>query len=59
VKEYRVTKHNPAFRNQFGTYSRVEWTSIKDIGEIFAGVVLTAEEYERVEDLRVRCIGFS
>jgi hypothetical protein len=49
MKEYRVTKYNPAFRDSTGAYTRDEWISVKDIGRSFAGVVLTREEYDRVE----------
>ncbi len=47
--EYRVTKYDPAHRDSRGTYTRDEWTAISDIGRAFAGVVLTADEYRRVE----------
>jgi hypothetical protein len=49
VNEYRVTKYNPAFRGPAGVFTGDEWTSIKDVGRSFAGVMLTREEYERVE----------
>jgi hypothetical protein len=49
VKEYRVTKYNPAFRNLAGGYTREEWTSVKDVGRLFGGIVLTQEEYGRIE----------
>ena len=48
--EYRVTKYNPAFRDANGCYMLDEWTSFGEIGDSFAGVVLTAEQYQRVED---------
>ena len=51
--EYRITKYNPVFRNRHGAYLRDEWTSFSDIGHSFAGVVLTHEEYQRVEDAYV------
>jgi nucleoside-triphosphatase len=49
VFEYRVTKYDPAFRDRAGRYLREEWTSVGDIGRSFGGVVLTREEYRRVE----------
>jgi hypothetical protein len=49
VLEYRITKYNPAFRDLRGAYSRDEWTAVGDIGRSFDGVVLTSEEYHRVE----------
>jgi hypothetical protein len=53
VFEYRVTKYDPAFRDRAGRYVRDEWTSFGDIGRPFGGVVLTREEYQRVEDAHV------
>jgi hypothetical protein len=53
VFEYRITKYNPVFRDSSGAYTRNEWTSVSDIGRAFDGVVLTAEEYSRVENAYV------
>lgn len=47
--EYRVTKYNPALRDSTGAYTRDEWISFGDVGSTFGGVVLTKEEYGRVE----------
>jgi hypothetical protein len=54
VYEYRVTKYNPAFRDQRGAYTKVEWTMFRKIGQTFSGVVLTSAEYERVEDAYIQ-----
>jgi hypothetical protein len=57
--EYRVTKYDPAFRDARGAYTRVEWTSVGDIGTSFGGVVLTEAEYQRVEDAYIAAaLGF-
>jgi hypothetical protein len=53
VNEYRVTKYNPAFRDQSGAYTKVEWTSFTQIGQTFSGVMLTSDEYEHVEQAYV------
>jgi hypothetical protein len=53
VNEYRVTKCNPAFRDQSGAYTKDEWTLFKQIGQTFSGVQFTSAEYERVEDAYV------
>ena len=45
MKQYRVTKYNPEYRNADGTYNRSEWTSYSDVGNI-----VTKEEYEKVEN---------
>ena len=50
VNEYRVTKYNPAFRDHSGAYTKVEWVSFTQIGQTFSGILLTADEYERVEE---------
>ena len=54
MNEYRVTKYNPAFRDQSGAYTKVEWISFKQIGQTFSGVLLTSDEYERVEEAYVQ-----
>lgn len=51
--EFRVTKYDPVYRDRHGAYSRDEWTSVRDIGRAFAGVILTKPEYQRVEDAYV------
>ncbi len=54
MNEYRVTKYNPAFRDQHdGHYMKDEWSTFRQIGEWFSGVVFTREEYDRVEDAYV------
>jgi hypothetical protein len=49
VNEYRVTKYDPALRDERGAFTRNEWTSIKDVGSSFDGIVLTEERYTEVE----------
>ena len=44
MKQYRVTKFNPEYRNADRTYNRSEWTSYSDVGDI-----VSKEEYEKVE----------
>ena len=51
--QYRVTKYNPANRNLKGIYRADEWTSCGDIGHVFAGVELTPDGYQKVEDAYV------
>lgn len=54
VYEYRVTKYNPAFRDQSGAYTKVEWTFFRQVGETFSGALLTLDEYERVEEAYIQ-----
>ncbi len=51
--EYRVIKYDPRFRDATGRYHRDEWTAISDIDTAYDSVVLTAQEYGRVEDAYV------
>ncbi len=47
--QYRITKFDPANRDPAGHYLAEDWHLYSQIGEAFGGVVLTAEEYLRVE----------
>ena len=47
---WRITKYNPAFRDERGVYLKDEWTSVSDVGKSFDGVVLTFKEYREIED---------
>jgi hypothetical protein len=46
---WRVTKYDPALRDQRGRYLHDTWTSIADIGTFYNGEQLTIEAYDRVE----------
>lgn len=50
---WRITKYNPAFRNENGAYLNDEWISISDVGKIFDGEILTLPEYRKAEDAYV------
>ena len=54
VHEYRVAKYNPEIRDQSGAYTKVEWTFFRQIGQTFSGVLLTSDEYERVEEAYIQ-----
>ena len=49
MHRYRVTKYDPAFRNEAGAYTKDEWTRFRDIGNAVGGITLTEAEYLRVE----------
>ena len=49
MKEYRVTKYDPALRGSNGEYKGDDWIMFSQIGQSFGGVVLTEQEYKRVE----------
>lgn len=45
----RFSKYDIKYRNELGHYLRDDWTSIWDVGKVCEGVLVTLEEYERVE----------
>src|SRR5690349_7280311 len=47
---WRITKYNPVFRDEKGTYQKDEWTAFSDIGKAYNGEILTFEEYKKIED---------
>lgn len=49
---YRVTKYNPAYRNEKGWYMRDEWTDYSVA--VKTGMKSEYDEYKRVEDLYIR-----
>jgi len=53
MHQFRITKYNPLFRNELGHYKNDDWTSFSDIGRTFSSVVLTLEEYEKIENVYI------
>lgn len=53
MNSWRITKYNPAFRDDRGAYLKDEWTSVSDVGKSFDGVALTFNEYRKIEDAYV------
>ncbi|KOO48569.1 hypothetical protein [Priestia koreensis] len=48
--KWRVTKYNPAFRDENGIYTLTdEWTCPSEIGNTIDGKPFTMTEYQRVE----------
>ena len=47
--QYRITKYDPAKRDEKGAYLLDEWTAFSDIGKEFAGVCLEEAEYLKAE----------
>jgi hypothetical protein len=56
MANYRVTKYDPALRLSNGTYSKLEWTSVSDIGRTYDGRIFDWAEYVRVEDRYVETV---
>jgi hypothetical protein len=46
---YRLTKYDPAFRDESGAYTGDDWTMASQIGETFGGARLTLPAYLEVE----------
>ncbi|MDC4204578.1 MAG: hypothetical protein MPW14_07475 [Candidatus Manganitrophus sp.] len=54
MKQFRITKYNPKYRDALGVYTKKEWTSYSDIGKN-----VTKEEYETIETAYIEtAIGF-
>jgi hypothetical protein len=53
MHEYRLTKYDPALRDAAGAFKGDDWTAVSDIGESFSGIVLTRQEYDRVEQAHI------
>jgi len=56
MKCWRITKYDPAFRDNKDRFTKETWTSISDVGQDFEGEKLTIEEYLRVEQLYVDAV---
>jgi hypothetical protein len=46
---WRISKYDPAFRDERYRYTRDEWTSVSDIGRSFDGVTLDLQTYLTTE----------
>ncbi len=49
MPEYRVTKYDPAVRDERGAFLRNDWTAYSDVG-----TAVSAEEYAKVEEAYLR-----
>ena len=45
----RVTKYDPALRDERGAFTGDDWTSVSDVGGTFGGKLLTLHRYLDVE----------
>lgn len=52
----RITKYNPANRDENGAYKLDEWTSISDIGKEFNGTPFDYQDYISTEDKYISAI---
>ena len=49
MHHWRVTKYDPALRDEYGRYMLPEWTAISDVGTTYSGRTFTTEEYLATE----------
>lgn len=56
MKQYRITKYNPMYRDIEGIYSIDEWTSISDIGKLYGSREFSLPEYLKVESKYIEAI---
>jgi hypothetical protein len=50
VYQWRITKYDPAKRNEQGHYTGDDWVMVQQIGSVVNGKTFTKEEYLEVED---------
>lgn len=56
MKQVRISKYNPIYRNGEGKYDIEDWTSISDVGKVYDGNVFKMKDYELVEERYISCI---
>jgi hypothetical protein len=52
----RITKYDPGLRDERGAFTGDDWTSVSDVGESFAGEVLTFAHYVAIEGRHVEAV---
>lgn len=53
---WRITKYNPKFRDENGSFINQEWISYYDIGKSFGNYVLTFNDYLEIENAYVSTV---
>ena len=54
--QFRVTKYDPALRDQRGGFAGDDWTSVGDVGNSFGGEVLSLHRYLEVESHHLQVV---
>ena len=49
MKEFRITKYDPKYRDRNGVFTKPDWTSFSEIGDVINGHKVTKSEYMKVE----------
>ncbi len=50
MRKYRITKYDPALRDEEGRYMADDWTDWSDIGKSYNGSMLNAHDYKEIEN---------
>ncbi len=53
---YSISKYNPKYYDEFGVYTREEWTSKYDIDKVFGVKKFTEQEYLLTEDKYISAV---
>jgi hypothetical protein len=53
---FRITKYNPKFRLENGSYKKPEWTSVSDIGRIYQDGQFSVDDYIETENAYVASV---
>lgn len=56
MRQYRLSKYDPTFRDAKGIYTRDEWTFFAQVGTVVYGKVVTLAEYEAKEAAYIRVV---
>jgi hypothetical protein len=56
METYRVSKYNPKYRDSEGNYTKHEWWSYVEIGEMFDNKLFTIENYLLLENSYISTI---
>ncbi len=55
MMNFRISKYNPVFRDEYGCYTKEEWTSISDVDKEICGVKLSLGGYLNIENKKIIC----
>src|SRR6185295_13619300 len=59
VRSYwRITKYDPQYRDQNGSFTKQEWTAYSDIGKLYDNTQFDYNEYIKIENLYINAIRY-
>lgn len=59
MPSFRVTKYNPLHRDINGAYTRDDWTSFAQVGQLNDGALLSLHDYQQTENAYIEAaVGF-